>query len=117
LYDDALTRELSQAKLLVAPSVGSESFGMVLTRAFSCGTPVVASDIPGYRAIVTQETGFLSPPRDVDALGESVVAALADESRRRELGAAAREIAQAHYSWSVIALRLQEIYQKLASKS
>src|SRR5581483_5029564 len=45
---EALTSELSAAKALVAPSLGGESFGMVLARAFSCATPVVASDIPGY---------------------------------------------------------------------
>lgn len=43
-----LDQELAQAKLLVAPSLGRESFGMVLTRAFAAATPVVASDIDGY---------------------------------------------------------------------
>ena len=42
-----LTAELLAAKALVAPSLGGESFGMVLTRAFACATPVVASDIAG----------------------------------------------------------------------
>ena len=36
LTQDALTQELSSAKALVAPSLGGESFGMVLTRAFAC---------------------------------------------------------------------------------
>ncbi len=40
---------------LVAPSIGQESFGMVLTRAFACALPVVASDIPGYREVLTPE--------------------------------------------------------------
>jgi len=117
LYDDDLTRELSEAKLLVAPSEGSESFGMVLTRAFSCGTPVVASDIPGYRAIVTPQTGFLFPPKDVDALIDNVVGALADEPRRRELGAAAREVAESRYSWGAIAPRLLRIYERVGAAS
>ena len=56
LTQDALTQELSSAKALVAPSLGGESFGMVLTRAFACATPVVASDIPGYRDVMTPET-------------------------------------------------------------
>ena len=50
---DELTRELLRAKVLAAPSLGGESFGMVLTRAFACATPVVASDIPGYRGVMT----------------------------------------------------------------
>ena len=51
--DETLTQELAAAKLLVAPSLGNESFGMTITRAFACATPVVASDIPGYREVVT----------------------------------------------------------------
>ena len=34
---------------------------MVLTRAFACATPVVASDIPGYREVVTPETAVARP--------------------------------------------------------
>src|ERR1035441_1129681 len=47
--DDAeKTAVLAAADLLIAPSLGGESFGMVLTEAFAVGTPVVASAIPGY---------------------------------------------------------------------
>src|SRR5438477_12194808 len=62
LSQDALTEELLAAKALVAPSLGGESFGMVLTRGFGCATPVVASDITGYRDVMTDETGVLVPP-------------------------------------------------------
>src|SRR4051812_17681177 len=50
--DEEKVRTLAEADLLVAPSLGGESFGMVLTEAFAAGTPVVASDIAGYRAVV-----------------------------------------------------------------
>ena len=56
----------------MAPSLGGESFGMVLTRAFACATPVVASDISGYRDVMTDETGVLVPPDDPDALAEAL---------------------------------------------
>src|SRR5919199_882488 len=61
LPQEKLTDELLSAKALVAPSVGMESFGMVLTRAFACATPVVASDIAGYRAVMTEEAGGVVP--------------------------------------------------------
>src|SRR5262249_29178742 len=57
LGNDELTEELLRAKALAAPSIGAESFGMVLTRALACATPVVASDIMGYRDVMTSETG------------------------------------------------------------
>src|SRR5947207_2706781 len=56
------TQELLEAKAFVAPSLGGESFGMVLTEAFACAAPVVASDIAGYRDVMTPETGVLVPP-------------------------------------------------------
>ena len=59
---------------------------MVLTRAFACAVPVVASDIPGYRAVMTDETGVLCPVGDADALAEAIANLLEDEPRRRELG-------------------------------
>jgi phosphatidyl-myo-inositol alpha-mannosyltransferase len=113
--DDDLTEELLSAKVLVAPSLGGESFGMVLTRAFACATPVVASAIPGYRDVMRAETGTLVPPGDPQALAAAVISMLRDEPRRRELGAAAREYARRHYDWRDIAGRLVEIYESLSA--
>lgn len=110
LPQDRLTAELLSAKVLVAPSVGMESFGMVLTRAFACALPVVASDIPGYRDVMTSQTGLLVPPGDAAALAEAVVGLLEDEPRRRALGASARRIAEQRYSWDRIAGRLLDVY-------
>jgi phosphatidyl-myo-inositol alpha-mannosyltransferase len=106
-----LTEELLAAKALAAPSLGAESFGMVLTRAFACATPVVASDIPGYRDVMTDDTSVAVPPGDPRALADALVALLADEPRRRALGAAARELAVERYSWDDIARRLVRIYE------
>ncbi|MBD0290250.1 MAG: glycosyltransferase family 4 protein [Thermoleophilia bacterium] len=114
LPEEALTDELLRAQLLVAPSVGRESFGMVLTRAFGCGTPVVASDIDGYRDVAGPETGILVPPGDVDALARGLVELLTDDERRRALGEAARRVAEERYSWSRIARRLDEVYGAVA---
>jgi phosphatidyl-myo-inositol alpha-mannosyltransferase len=112
LGQDELTAELSSAKLLVAPSLGGESFGMVLTRAFACATPVVASDIPGYRDVMRPDVGVSVPAAEPLALAEAVAALVADEGRRAELGAAARSVACEHYAWDAIAERLLEIYEQ-----
>jgi phosphatidylinositol alpha-mannosyltransferase len=111
LDQDALTAELASAKALVAPSLGGESFGMVLTRAFACATPVIASDIPGYREVVTPETAVSVPPGDVEALVEAVDELLAEEDVREEMGAAARRLAIERYSWEDVARRLERIYE------
>jgi phosphatidylinositol alpha-mannosyltransferase len=112
---DELTRELLAAKALAAPSIGMESFGLVLTRAFACAVPVVASAIPGYQAVMTDRTGTLVPPGDPRALADALVELLADEPRRQALGADARALAVDRYGWGAIAERLEQIYEDLAA--
>jgi phosphatidylinositol alpha-mannosyltransferase len=111
LEQDELTAELLAAKVLVAPSLGGESFGMVLTRAYACATPVVASDIPGYREVLAPEAAVSFPAGDVTALTDAVASLLDDEPRREALGAAGRRLAEERYSWDAIAQRLAEIYE------
>ncbi len=116
LSQEELTATLLSAKALVAPSIGGESFGMVLTRAFACATPVVASAIPGYREVLTPETSVSVPPEDPAALVEAVESLLADEPARVVRGAAARELAVAEYGWPDIARRLEAVYDEAAGR-
>jgi phosphatidylinositol alpha-mannosyltransferase len=109
--DESLSHELLTAKALAAPSLGGESFGMVLTRAFACATPAVASDIDGYRDVMTPGTGIAVPPGDADALARGLIELLEDEPRRVELGREARRVAEKNYAWDDIAGRLLEIYE------
>ena len=94
LSQEDLTAALLSAKVLVAPSLRGESFGMVLTRAFACATPVVASDIPGYRDVMSPEVGVLTPPNDDGGPGRRRLrpsrrrAAAAGSRRRRSAGGA-----------------------------
>jgi phosphatidylinositol alpha-mannosyltransferase len=110
LSQDELTETLLAAKALVAPSIGQESFGMVLTRAFACALPAVASDIPGYREVLTPEAAVQVAPNDADALADAVCGLVADESRRERMGEAARTLAVERYAWPAIAKRLEEVY-------
>jgi phosphatidylinositol alpha-mannosyltransferase len=115
LSQDELTKELLRAKALVAPSLGGESFGMVLTRAYACATPVIASDIDGYREVMTKEAAVSFPAGDERALTDALVGLLEDEPRRAALGEGARRLAIERYSWDDIARRLHEIYEKVAA--
>ena len=115
LSQERLTDELCRAKALVAPSLGGESFGMVLTRAFGCALPVVASDILGYRDVLTDETSIGVGPGDERALAEAVTMLLSDETRREAMGRAARQLALERYSWADIARRLEEVYEAVTA--
>jgi phosphatidyl-myo-inositol alpha-mannosyltransferase len=87
----------------------------VLTRAFGCALPVVASDILGYRDVLTDETSIGVGPGDERALTDAVTALLADETRRATMGRAARELALERYSWADIARRLEEVYEAVTA--
>jgi phosphatidylinositol alpha-mannosyltransferase len=115
LSQEELTRTLLGAKALVAPSLGQESFGMVLTRAFACALPAVASDIPGYREVLEPDASVAVGPDDASALVEAVCALVEDEPRREAMGLAAREIAIERYSWPGIAQKLERIYEGVTS--
>ena len=90
---------------------------MVLTRAFACATPVIASDIDGYREVMTEDTGLSVPAGDERALADAVAGLLDDEPRRAALGEAARRVAVERYSWQDIGRRLVGIYERAISGS
>jgi phosphatidylinositol alpha-mannosyltransferase len=111
LSQEALTTTLLRAKALVAPSLGQESFGMVLTRAFACALPAVASDIPGYREVLEPSASVAIPPGVPAALVDAVCGLVEDEPRREQMGEAARGVAIERYSWPGIAARLVAVYE------
>ena len=114
LSQEALTETLLRSKALAAPSLGQESFGMVLTRAFACALPAVASDIPGYREVLEPAASLAVPPEDTNALVRAIVELVEDEPRRASMGTAARELAVERYSWPRIARRLEVVYERVA---
>ena len=117
LSQEELTSLLTRTKVLIAPSLGGESFGMVLTRAYACALPVIASDIPGYREVLTPEAAVSVPPDDAAALAEATISLLGDESRRVGMGAAGRQVAVQRYAWSDIAARLEGIYARAIAEA
>ncbi len=110
--DDARKHlELMRADVLVAPSLRGESFGMVLTEAFAAGTPVVASDIAGYRDVVRDGVdGILVPPANAQALAE-VLRDLWDEPARRLQMARAAAGDVERFAWSRVSTEVMSAYQ------
>jgi phosphatidylinositol alpha-mannosyltransferase len=109
--DEEKRAVLAGADALVAPSLGGESFGMVLTEGFAAGTAVVASDIAGYRDVVTHgEDGLLVPRADPTALAETLRDLALDPARTRALGAAAARSAE-RYAWPRVAEQVVGAYE------
>src|SRR3954469_3625135 len=109
--DDARHAALLHADVLAAPSLGGESFGMVLTEAFAAGRPVVASDIAGYRDVVTDGSdGLLVPRGDATRLAETLRDLALDRERTTVLGAAAARTAE-RYAWPRVAEQVVHAYE------
>ena len=110
--DERKHAALESADLLVAPSLGGESFGMVLTEGFAAGTPVVASDIAGYRDVVHDgEDGVLVPRGDPTALAETLRDLALDPARRAAHGREAPRPARERYAWPTVAAEVLGAYE------
>ena len=109
--EDEKRLALARADVLCAPSLGGESFGMVLTEAFAAGAPVVASGIAGYRDVVRDGIdGILVPRGDAQALAEALRDLWLEPTRRLEMGRAAAERAK-RFSWPRVAAEVMLAYE------
>ncbi len=110
--DEVKREELGAADVLCAPSLGGESFGMVLTEAFAAGTPVVASNIAGYRDVVRDGIdGVLVPPAAPQALAEALRDLYEEPARRAEMARnAATEVQR--FAWPRVAAEVMGAYEE-----
>ena len=113
----ALPAYFRSADVTILPSSPPESFGLVLAESLACGTPVVASDIPGVRTVVEHgRDGLLVEPRDPSALAGAIAGILADEGTRREMGRRGRAKIEQRYNWRVIGAHLEATYLQLLGR-
>ena len=103
---------LATADIYCAPNTGSESQGIVLLEAMASGVPIVASDIAGFRTVITSpEMGVLTPPRNAERLAWALCHLLRDLEARQHLAQQGRTRAQ-EYSWGRVTTGIQQIYQE-----
>jgi len=111
-----LPRWYATGDIFVSPATGNESFGIVLVEAMAAGRAVVASDIPGYRSVVTPElNGLVAPPGDAVGLAAAIVRLAQDPALRRRLSVAGRERA-GDFAWPRVADRLEAVYRDVLSR-
>ncbi|MFN2303297.1 MAG: glycosyltransferase family 4 protein [Anaerolineales bacterium] len=103
-------------KVLVLPSINStESFGMVQVEAMSCGTPVVATDLPGVRQpILSTGMGKIVPIQDSEALAKAIIVVLGS----KDLVNPEKVVDLVkHYSPESVAQAYEALYQQLLMKN
>ena len=98
--------------LFVLPSY-SEGLPKVLLEAMACGTPVVASNIPGHKDVINNnKTGYLFKTGDVDDLSLKIITALGNREKRSKLASAAKTFVQKQCTWDCVSKRLDHVYQR-----
>jgi len=113
--DQALPAHYGLSDLLVLPSTTmGEAFGLVLLEAMACGKPVIASNLPGVRSVVSAgESGLLVNPGDPGHLAETLRALLDSPARRQEMGARGRAAVEEKYAWPRIIPQLVAVYEEV----
>jgi len=108
--DAEKARLFATADVFVSPATGQESFGIVLLEAMAAGTPIVCSDIHGYKGVVRRgEEALLVPPRDHQALVGAISRLLDDPALRATMGASGHVRAQ-QFSWPSITAKVDDYY-------
>lgn len=109
-------RFFQSCDVFCAPSLGFESFGIVLLEAMAAGRAIVASDIPGYRGVLTHgREGVLVEPGNVEQLAAALLRLLQDSQLRAQMGSRGQETARS-MSWDRVALRILAYYEKLVQR-
>jgi phosphatidylinositol alpha-mannosyltransferase len=115
ITDAERNARLRGASVFCAPSLHGESFGVVLLEAMAAGTPVVASDLPGYRNVATDgHDALLVPPADEVALADAIRRVLDDRPLAAALRHAGRDRAD-EFAMSTLARRYVAVYERLAA--
>ena len=113
--DEDKVAMFASSDLYIAPHTGGESFGIVLAEAMAAGTPVLASELVAFRAVLDEgRLGALVPVGDADALAKSALEMLADPARLDQLRDAAREAVR-RYDWSTVADEVLAVYEMAAA--
>jgi len=105
-------RRLRGADVFCAPSLGGESFGVILLEAMAAHTPIVASDLPGYANVARADRdALLVPPGDPVVLAAALERVLGDPDHADRLVASGLQRAE-HFSMDTLAARYGGLYER-----
>ena len=114
--EDEKVRWLNRAWIVLSPS-SKEGWGLTMTEANACGTPVIAANSPGLRdAVKDGETGILYPYGDIESLGDNIIKLLTDDNLRNKLRDGGLKSAK-RYTWDDAAKITLNVLEQIVKKS
>jgi len=110
-WQDDMPATLAQADIFCLPSY-REGVPNALIEACACGLPIVTTDVPGCRDVVTHGlNGLLVPVKNATALADALETLLTDADLRHSMGKAGREIAVNRFSLARVNAETLFIYK------
>jgi phosphatidylinositol alpha-mannosyltransferase len=109
-------RYYASADVSVFPSIGGESFGIVLLEAMASGkAAVLAGDNPGYRSVMQPQPDLLFDPKSVAVLTEKLKKYLTDQNLRQQMSAWGDNYTT-EFDTGVVGAKLLDIYSQALRK-
>ena len=107
---------ISNADVLVLPSLCYENSPATIYESLACGTPAIVSNRGGPKELIDEGiNGFSIDPIDEDRWFEVILKILTDENLRKKMSIEARRKAEREYDIKVNAKKIFNIYNRLAN--
>ena len=103
---------LAMADVLVSARAYGGNLPLKIFDYLAASRPIVATDIPTHRTVLTEERAVLVAPR-TEALAEGILSVLTDPARSARLAAAARQYAKTHLGWGRFVEAVSELYDEV----
>jgi glycosyltransferase involved in cell wall biosynthesis len=101
-----------RCSLVVLPYIDASQSAVILT-AYGFKKPVVVTSVGSIPEIVDDGiTGYIVPPKDVNALAKAIIKLLKDEKLRRQMGENAYKKLKTDLSWDNIAEKTIQVYKE-----
>ncbi len=111
-----LPRYYQSCDVFCAPNTGQESFGIVLLEAMAAGAPIAASDIPGYRDVVSHgQEGMLVERQNPAALADRLCQMLGNPEMRARMRRAGQQKAR-NFDWPHVASQVLDYYEEVLER-
>jgi N-acetyl-alpha-D-glucosaminyl L-malate synthase BshA len=114
---DQVHEKLALADVMLLPSE-LESFGLAALEGMACQVVPIATNVGGIPEVIEHGvSGFLAEVGDVQTMAKYATELLGDESRLREMGKAARQVAQTRFCASKIIPQYEDFYRRVLERS
>lgn len=115
-YQNDMSHLLSRVHIATLPSY-REGVPKFLIEAAACGRPIVTTDVPGCREIVHHnKNGLLVPPKNYNALADSLLKLINDSALRKKMGSCGRAMVIKSFSEKIVAEKTMAFYKTIWNK-